>query len=160
MWRPLFDIILLPPPTRGRWGQGGSQSRSPSSGINLCSSLLFLLADSVLGKKGQSRDRALGTGSHRAAHARPHWRWGWHSERNLLRTWWLWPCPQKGLAWEDGPSLTFPSHLVAGQQSRGLMPCTAALSIPWVQRGYIEVAGVEQPKIKVTSSRVSRKPRT
>lgn len=81
-------------------------------------------------------------------------------ERNLLRIWWLWPRPQEGLAWEDGPSLTFPTHLVAGQQSMGLMPGTAALSVPWVQPGYREVAGVEQPKIKVTSSRASRKPHT
>lgn len=56
--------------------------------------------------------------------------------------------------------MTFPTHLVAGQQSMGLMPGTAALSVPWVQLGYREVAGVEQPKIKVTSSRASRKPHT
>lgn len=61
---------------------------------------------------------------------------------------------------QEGPSLTFPTHLAAGQQAVGLAPSTAALRVPGVQPAYTEVAGVEQPKIKVTSSRASRKPRT
>lgn len=51
---PLFDIILLP------HGAGGDREEVnfsfPSFDINPCSSLLFLLADNILGKKGQSRE--------------------------------------------------------------------------------------------------------
>lgn len=51
MWMPLFDIFLLPHEAGGNREEVSLSS--PSSGINPCSSLHFLLADNILGKRGR-----------------------------------------------------------------------------------------------------------
>lgn len=112
MLMPLFDIILLP------HGAGGDREEvsfsSPSSDINPCSSLLSLLADNILGKKGQSREtgpwgEAL-TGGPQLAFTEVRGGTqrgickGYGGCGHVLGRDWL------GRHWDDDPVLTFPIH--------------------------------------------------